>query len=452
MTEEDDMGITDSTDRAVVLGASMAGLLAARVLSERFGEVIVIERDELPAEPAQRRGVPQGRHIHALMGRGQQILDELFPGFSAELADRGAPALDQSGDARMYLNGYRLRQAAGGTAVISATRPLIENYVRERVRSLPAVVFADRHDVVGLCASDDRVTGVEVIGRVDGSAAEMIPADLVVDATGRGSRTPRWLAALGYPEPAVAQVSADIAYATVVLRLRAGALDGDHAILAPPAPGHSRGGALAEIEDGCHILTLMGLLGDRPPGTVAELLEYARSFAVPDIYEAVRDAEPVSEPVRIRFPASVRHRYERLARYPDRLLVLGDALCSFNPIYGQGMSVAAMEALALREALSGPRLPHARRVMRKVAAAAEVPWQMAAGGDLAFAGVTGKRTPAVRLVNTYIRRLHAAAAHDSDLTVAFLRVAGMVDPPTALFRPSVARRVLGRRERPVGVV
>ncbi|MFE3442623.1 FAD-dependent oxidoreductase [Nocardia sp. NPDC059180] len=427
-------------DRAVVLGASMAGLLAARVLSETFREVIVIERDELPTGSAHRRGVPQGRHIHGLMGRGQQILDELFPGFGADLVARGAPALDQSGDARLYLGGHRLQQASGGSTVISASRPLIESYVRERIRQLSGVELVDRHDAVGFTTAHGRVTGVEVIGRADGSAAETIAADLVVDATGRGSRTPRWLAALGYPLPAVDRISADIAYTTVVLRLRHDALGHDRAIIAPPAPGQTRGGGLAEIENGCHILTLMGILGDRPPATVNDILDYAKSLPVPDIYESVYDAEPMTDPVRIRFPSSERHRYEQLARYPDRLIVLGDALCSFNPIYGQGMSVAAMEALALREALAGGRIPSARQVMRALATAVDVPWQLAAGGDLAFDGVAGKRTTTVRLANAYIRRLHAAAVEDGRLTVAFMRVAGLVDPPTALFRPAIAAR------------
>ncbi|MFD4404057.1 FAD-dependent oxidoreductase [Nocardia sp. NPDC058499] len=437
-------------DRAVVLGASMAGLLAARVLAESFREVVVVERDELPTGPAHRRGVPQGRHIHGLMGRGQQILEELFPGFGADLSACGAPVLDQSGDARLFLGGQRLRQAPGGGTVISASRPLLESYVRERVRRMPGIVIADRHDALGLRTADSRVTGVEVIGRADSSAAEIIDAGLVVDATGRGSRTPRWLAALGYPAPAIQRITADIAYTTVVLRLRKGALGQDRAILAPPAPGQTRGAGVAEIENGCHIVTLMGLLGSRPPVDMDAFVDYARSLPVPDIYEAIHDAEPVGEPARIRFPSSERHRYERLSRFPDRLVVMGDALCSFNPIYGQGMSVAAMEADALRAALTGGHIPRARQVMRRIATRVDIPWQLAAGGDLAFDGVAGKRTPAVRLANNYIRRLHAAAAYDSRLTVAFMRVAALLDPPTALFRPATAARVLGGRRGSAG--
>lgn len=439
-------------DRAVVLGASMAGMLAARVLTEAYSEVVVVERDELPPAPTQRRGVPQGRHIHGLLGRGQQILEELFPGFTTDLVSRGVPTIDQLGEARLYLSGHRLRQARGGGVVVSASRPCLEGYVRERVRSLPAVTFADRCNAFGFATTlgGAAVTGARVIRRADSSPAEVLDADLVVDATGRGSRTPDWLDSLGYGRPTVDTVAADIAYATAILRLRPGALGNDRAVIAPPAPGHTRGGALAAIEGERYILTLMGILGDRPPTTPAGFLEYARSLPFADIYDAVHDAELLDNPHAMRFPASVRHRYERMPRLPDGLLVIGDALCSFNPIYGQGMGVAAIEATVLRHHLGKGRPPRPRKVLREMARAIDVPWNLATGADLAFPGVEGDRTTKVRIGNAYIPRLHAAAAHDTKLGVAFLRVAAMLDRPETLVRPDIAARVLSHalRRRP----
>lgn len=431
-------------DRAVVLGGSMAGLLAARVLSEAYGEVIVVERDALPVAAAQRRGVPQGRHIHGLTGRGQQVLEELFPGFGADLVGLGAPTIDQLGEARLYLGGHRLRQAAGGGAVVSVGRPCLEGYVRGRVRALPGVDFAERCDVLGFATTPDgaAVTGARVIRRADSSPEEVLGADLVVDATGRGSRTPRWLDALGYGRPAEETVAADIAYATALLGLRPGALGHDLAVIAPPAPGHTRGGALAAIEGDRHILTLMGILGDRPPTRPAEFVDYAKSLQHPDIYDAVHDADLLEHPVAMRFPASVRHRYERMPRLPSGLLVIGDALCTLNPIYGQGMGVAAIEALVLRRYLDGGRVPRPRKVMREMARAVDMPWEMAVGADLAFPGVEGTRTVKVRAGNAYMRRLQAAAAHDATLGAAFLRVAAMRASPGTLLRPGIALRVL----------
>jgi 2-polyprenyl-6-methoxyphenol hydroxylase-like FAD-dependent oxidoreductase len=436
-------------EHAVVLGGSMAGLLAARVLADAYAEVTVVERDELSTTATPRRGVPQGRHIHGLIGRGQQILDELFPGFTGDLVARGAPTMDPLGDARLYLSGHRLLQTTSGTVVVSASRPCLEEYLRERVRSLPGVMFADRCDVLGLASTPDRhrITGARVIRRADGSAEEVLTADLTVDATGRGSRTPRWLECLGYGRPPEHKVSADIAYATGRFRLRPGALGEHRAVIAPPAPGHTRGAGLAAIEGDMYILTLMGILGDHPPTTPKGFLDYARSLPRSDIYDAICDAEPLDAPVAYRFPASVRHRYELLPRFPDGLLVTGDALCSFNPIYGQGMSVAAIEAMVLRSHLDAGHEPSPRKLFRDMARAIDVPWNMAAGGDLAFPEVVGDRTAKIRIGNVYIPRLHAAAAHDPKLAATFLRVAGMLDRPGTLFRPDIVLRVLSHALR-----
>jgi hypothetical protein len=196
------------------------------------------------------------------------------------------------------------------------------------------------------------------------------------------------------------------------------------------------------------MVTLGGRLGDHPPADPDGFLDFARSLRFPDIYDAVRDAEPLDDPVGFRFPVSVRHRYERLDRFPDGLLVLGDAVCSFNPIYGQGMSVAALEALTLRRHLQHGTRPQPHRFFADLARVVDVPWDIAVGGDLAFPGVQGRPTPKVRLINAYLARLHAAAAHDASLAGAFLRVAGLVAPPQSLLHPGVAVRVLWGSLRP----
>jgi 2-polyprenyl-6-methoxyphenol hydroxylase-like FAD-dependent oxidoreductase len=436
-------------DRAVVLGASMAGLLAARVLADAYSRVTVVDRDELPEASTHRRGVPHGRHIHGLLARGQQALEELLPGLTAELIAQGVPAGDMLADTRLYLSGHRLRQAHAGLVVLCASRPLLEGHVRARVRAIRNVQLLDRCDILGLTADPDarRLTGARVLRRADSSAEQVLGADLVVDATGRGARTPIWLQALGYARPETEQVRVGLGYATRTYRLPPDALDGDLAVLQAATPEHPRTGALQRLEGGRWMLTLGGMLGDHPPTDPGGFLAFARTLRFPDIHEAVRDAEPLDDPVAFRFPASVRHRYERLDRFPDGLLVLGDAVASFNPIYGQGMSVAALEALTLGRHLERGAEPEPRRWFRDLARVVDVPWQIAAGGDLAVPGVQGRRTLKGRLLNAYIARLHAAAAHDAGLAGAFVRVAGLVAPPQALLRPSVALRVL-RPSRP----
>jgi hypothetical protein len=306
------------------------------------------------------------------------------------------------------------------------------------------VALLDSCDITGLAATPDgrRVTGARVQPRERDRAEVVIGADLVVDATGRGARTPVWLEALGYQRPDKDQVQIRLGYATRNYRLPRGGLGGDLAALHGITPRHPRGGAFQVLGDGRLMVTLGGVLGDHPPTDPDGFLAFARSLRFPDIYELIRDAEPLDDPVAIRFPASVRHRYERLTRFPDGLLVLGDAVSSFNPIYGQGMTVAALEALTLQRHLEQGVEPEPRRFFGEVARVVDVPWDIAAGGDLVFPGVPGRRPLKVRLISAYLARLHAAAAADAKLASAFVRVIGMVAPPRSLLGPGVALRVL----------
>jgi len=433
-----------SGDRAVVLGGSMAGLLAARVLADAYAEVVIVERDELPHDAAHRRGVPQARHIHGLLAGGQQALEELFDGLTDELVGLGAPAGDLLEDLRAYFGGHRLKPGPSGLLALQPSRPMLEAALRARVRTLPSVQFMDRCDVAGLTTTSDnrRVTGARVVRRLDGSAEQTLTADLVVDATGRGSRTPAWLEMLGYPRPPLDRVEIGIGYASRTYRLTPGLLDGGLGILNAPTPDHPRGGALAAIENDRFLVTLFGILGDHPPTDPAGFTGFAATLQFPDIHHALRDAEPLDQPVPFRHPASVRHRYERLSAFPDGLLVIGDAMCTFNPIYGQGMSVVALQALALRAHLEQHTTPQPVAFLRQMGRIVDVPWNMATGGDLAFPKVAGRRTVQMRLLNRYLARMLAGAAHDPRLGRAFLRVAGLVDPPQALLAPGVTARVL----------
>ncbi|MDN5751155.1 MAG: FAD-binding monooxygenase, partial [Pseudonocardia sp.] len=376
---------TGTRDHAVVLGASMAGLLAARVLAEHYWHVTVVDRDTLDPDPVRpRRGVPQGGHVHAILGRGQQALEELLPGLTDELTGRGAPLGDQLGDARLFFGGHRVRRVHSGLPLLCASRPLLEDAVRRRVAQTCGVDLVPRCELVGLETSADlrRVTGVRV--RREGGGEQPLKAVLVVDATGRGSRIPNWLGALGLPVPAQERVRIGLGYATRTYRARPGGVAGDLGIVCAPTPPGGRGGVLSVLEGDRWMVTLAGVLGDHPPVDPAGFEDFARSLPEPDIHDALADAEPLDDPVPFRFPAGVRRHYERLSRFPDGLLVLGDAFCSLNPIYGQGMTVAALEALELRAQLRRGRPLRPRAFPRRIARIVDGPWEMAAGGDLAF--------------------------------------------------------------------
>ena len=425
--------------QAVVLGASIAGLLAARVLADLFDTVVIIERDRLPTTPEQRRGVPQGKQIHGLLTGGQRVLEELLPGLTAELAADGAPVVDALADMRLSFNGHRLRQATSGLTHVSASRPLLEHRIRERTRSMPNISIVDATEVIDVVGRDDRVNGVRVLRR-GGRRVEDVDADLVVDACGRGSRTSEWLTALGYATPPVERIPIDLGYTTRRFHLPAGLLDGDVGVLHSPTPGQPRGAALARLENDIWMLTLVGVQGDHPPADIDGFAAFAASVDCSEIPTAVRDGEPIDNPIFFRFPASVRRRYEHV-RLPRNLIVLGDSLCSFNPVYGQGMTVAALEAHALRDGLSR-NLDTSQPVMAGLARIVDVPWQLAKAADRPFLTPAPTSRHNGTLLDRYVERVLIAATHDPAAGRAFLRVSGLLDPPRALLHPDLLRRTL----------
>jgi 2-polyprenyl-6-methoxyphenol hydroxylase-like FAD-dependent oxidoreductase len=438
-----------SPDHAVVLGGSISGLLAARLLADTCAEVTILDRDALEPGPGPRRGVGQAGHIHALLARGQQLLEDLFPGLTGDLAAAGAPVGDVLGDARLLLAGRRLARTHVGLQAVSASRGLIEDSIRSRVRALPGVRFAPPCDIAGLRLARDghRVDGVRILRRAEGSVEETLDADLVIDAMGRGSRTPHWLESLGFGRPREDHVRVDVRYVTCRYRLPADILGGDFACIHGPTAEQPRGGALARQEAGVWMLTLFGMLGDHPPRDAVGFEAFARSLHFGDIHAAIHDAEPIDDAIGYRFAAAVRRRYERMRRFPGGLVVLGDALCSFNPIYGQGMTVAALQAMALRERHRPDGRRSSRAARAALARAVDAPWELAIGADLSIPGVAGPRSAKRRLAAHYVGRLQAAAASDPELSRAFVRVTGLVDPPEALLRPHVVRRVLRRRPK-----
>jgi 2-polyprenyl-6-methoxyphenol hydroxylase-like FAD-dependent oxidoreductase len=442
---EKHLSTTTSLGNAVVLGGSIGGILAARVLSDAFRTVTLIERDHLPSDHRVRRGVPQGDQPHAILARGLEILDDLFPGLWTDLIASGAVPLDLQRDVIWVNDGKAIPCEESDLRGLGVSRPLLEGYLRARVTALPNVTLRGRTEALGLLASPDRsrVIGARVLG--DGGVEESLPADLVIDTTGRGNRGRTWLAEIGYGKPIEESVDPVQSYTTRTYRRSPGPAS---AVVCAPWPAHPRGAIIVPIDGDRWICTLVKCGPDLVSADDTEdFLEFARRLPTPEIHERLRTAEPVTEPVRVRLPASVRRRYERMTRLPDGFVCLGDAICSFNPAYGQGMTVAAVEATILRDCLNDRRAGLAKRFYAKAAKAIDVPWDIAVGADLRFRHVVGRRSVRVKLINAYVARFHTAAARPGPLGRTFLRVANLVAPPVALFAPSLLIRVLwsGRR-------
>ncbi|HVQ51848.1 MAG TPA: 2-polyprenyl-6-methoxyphenol hydroxylase-like oxidoreductase [Mycobacterium sp.] len=440
-------------EHAVVLGASMGGLVAARVLADFYDKVTVVERDVLPHDAANRRGVPQGRHVHALLGRGSAVLTELFPGLADEVVGAGAPTLDYHDLSEVYFSvAGRVPTRTGAfhsiPPVLIPSRPLLESLVRRRLRAIENVTLLEGYDVADLLstAGGNRVTGV-LIRAHNGQGEQVLDADLVADVTGKGSRTPVFLEALGYGRPMEDSVHVRLTYSSQLLRLPPGTLK-EKLVIVSPAPGRPTGMALFGYEDDTWVLTVFGMAGVEPPCKLAEMVAFADGLAPPHVLAAIGMGEPLDEVCRFRYPESRWRRYDKMRRFPDGLVVLGDAICSFNPIYGQGMTVAALQAQVLRDCLRHGTTDLARRYFRAAAKPIGVAWQFAVGGDLSLPEVEGHRPLSVRLSNKYVDWLQAAAETDLEVAEQLTRVVGLLDPPASLLRPKMLLSATRARRRP----
>ncbi|MCC6770603.1 MAG: FAD-binding monooxygenase [Gemmatimonadaceae bacterium] len=445
---------------AIVLGGSMAGLLAARVLSDHLEHVTLIERDPLPDENGPRKGVPQGRHVHGLLASGLNQLCRYFPGLRDALTADGAIIADMAERVRWHQRGaYKARFVSGYEGAF-LSRTLLEQHVRRRVRALPNVTTLDATDVERFSWNEEhsRVTGV-MLRAPRSLTTPALDADIVIDATGRGSRTPGWIEQAGYVRAPERSVKIDIGYATRVYRRTPDDLpDADAVIISAAPPTSRRMGVLFPAEGDRWICMLGGWHGDHAPTDPAGYLRFAEGLGAQDIHRIIARAEPISEISTHRFPSSRRCHYERLRRFPEGLLVLGDAVSSFNPSYGQGMTSAALQAAALDRLMRDRRGRSLdglwREYFRDVARVVSIPWDVVSGEDFRFRETTGARPPLVGLINRYVGQVQKASSTDPVVFTAFLHVMNMQKVPQSVLAPRVAWRVLraglarwGSRER-----
>lgn len=450
--------------RAVVLGGSLAGLLAARVLSDHFDHVTIIERDVYIETTETRKGIPQANHVHGLLVRGRQILEELFPGLQAEMIAAGAPVVDMANEIAWFTpQGWGVRFPSE-FQVLAFTRPLLDLHVRRRLRDNPKIEILDNTEVLQLVPdlTKTKLAGVLICPRnasADRRIAKALPADLVIDATGRASRAPRWLGELGYELPEETVVDAHIGYASRLYRIP-DHFNGDWkcAYVQSAPPKRKRGAILFQVEDNRWLVTLTGGGGEYPPNDETGFLEHARSLPVPIIYDAIRSAQPLTPIKTHRATANRLRRFERGCALPENFLLLGDAVCAFNPVYGQGMTIAALGALTLQKCLREQARLHpegslrglSRRFQKQLAKVNKAPWMLATGEDYRYletdGGSPGLMTSFMHRYMDHVLRL---ATRIIAVRRVLLQAFSMLAPPSALFQPRVLFRVLAQLIKPV---
>ncbi|MEV5440662.1 FAD-dependent monooxygenase [Streptomyces sp. NPDC052682] len=439
------------------MGGSLAGLLAAHALAGYADRVTVVERDRLPDGSAPRPGVPQGRHPHVLLEGGQVALESLLPGFLAQLRAAGAPRVGMPSDMVQWQDGRWFRRLPATTHIYTGSRAQLEDLVRRRVLANPVISVVEGTDVTGLLGDASRVRGVLLRDRSgDGDARGQrrdLQADLVVDASGAGTKAPQWLTALGAQAPYEETIDTGLAYASRVYRGRKGVLDGDTVgYYVYPSPAQVHGGGALPLEDGTHLVIVSGLRGDEPPTDDDAFVTYLKRLPHPLLHRWLEEAEPVTPAFGFRRTANIRRRYDLSGPRPAGFLATGDALCTFNPIYGQGMAVAAMSAVALRDALADPRrTATTRRVQQALLTASRQAWDISAGADRKMPGAVGTAVdggPADRVAGWYLRRVQERYPSDPVVGRAFRSVLTLSAPVSALFAPPVARAVLLRPPAP----
>jgi 2-polyprenyl-6-methoxyphenol hydroxylase-like FAD-dependent oxidoreductase len=437
-------------EQAIVIGGSIAGLMTARVLSDFFDQVTVIERDDIEERPVIHKSVPQGNHFHGLLQGGHQILCSFFPGFAEELQIHGAIRLRMDGDVAWYLPDGKAYNFTGslrepyplGFEAHSASRGLFEFLIRRRTLALPNVRFEAGLAVRELDCRNECVHGV----RCDGSRS--LEADLVVDAGGRGSRVPKWLAAMGWAQPDETAIGVDIAYSTAYFQRPASYAGESLIFIVGPPPDFVKRGYVCAVEGDRLLVSLIGRFV-HPPTDDQGFFDFAKSLHSPLICHIIEEAERLTPIAHHRVPVSLQRHYERLTRFPEGLLVLGDAVCCLNPVYGQGMSAAALQARALQQVLAEHGAQHG---LEKIGAAffpkvAEInsgPWALAANLDLAYPQTRGERPTGFKERAQYMAALDRLQADDMELQRLVMAVFHLARPLSALHEEPLRSRVLAR--------
>ena len=431
-----------SADKAVVIGASIAGCLTASVLSKHFREVLLLDLDRFPASPEPRQTVPQEHHVHLLLRRGLQTIETFFPGFKTRLLEAGAEEIDLSHGVKCYAGtGWRQRWPTGITAHY-CSRTLMEHVIRQEASRLPNVTVHEGARVRQLICQDNKVGGVVIsLSGVE----QTLKADLVIDASGRNSKASSWLKQMGFGDVEREEVANQLGYVSRVYK-RDPTLRKNWKVLlvTPDLPDTRTMGVISPVEGGRYIVTAGGWFGASPKPNEADFMRFLADLPVPDIHDEVKKLEPQGDFHQFKMPSSLRRRFDRLPVLPKRFLVIGDALCSINPIYSQGMSVSALQVESLDIHIGGylNGIISGHQIYSELMKATSVSWDQAKASDESLQPVTAKPGALQRLTSGYMKLVHAASFHQRDVAITTLKVMNLLEPKESMFRLPVIRASL----------
>ncbi|MEH7374005.1 FAD-dependent oxidoreductase [Neobacillus drentensis] len=434
--------------RALVIGGSIAGLLAARILSDFFEEVLIIEKDQKREKHLTRTGVPQGTHGHVLLKSGEEIFTELFPGIVDELIADGSVKSDFTSELAWNHHGSWKVKYHAGISIIQQSRPFLEWHIQRRLEMIPNISFLNGAKAKRMLINSDSTSIIGVEIQKDGEAAVPLNANLVVDATGAGSNSTNWLRQLGFDAPQKTEVKVNLFYASrIYSSLSSKNKDWGNLLVYPNPPRQNRGGSISPIENQRWMVTLLGYGVESPPSTLEEFINYAKSLEQPDVYEAIKNGTPETDVSVYRFPALRRFHYENLQRFPNGLIVSGDAFCRIDPVFGQGMSIAALEAIALKKelqkALNKNKLSQiSKNTHRSFSKIIDVPWLIALTEDFRFTHTDGAKPFGLPLLKWYVKRVILACESNQKVYGKLINVLQLKAHPISLFSSSTLKAVL----------
>jgi 2-polyprenyl-6-methoxyphenol hydroxylase-like FAD-dependent oxidoreductase len=433
-------------EKAIVVGAGMAGLMAAAVLSPFFARVIVIERDELPREPALRKGVPQAAHVHTFLGYAVEAMEQLIPGFMEQLYAAGAVRIRRNLDLWFHDSAGPTPIRDVGILTPSVRRPLLEHVTRERVLALTNVRMDDATRLLTFEAEPGgRVIGVSI--RRSAAESETISADLVVDCSGRGSRMPGWLEDRGFGAVPTQSLEIAMSYTSGLFRPPPKWRDSNWACLMLAIPPSLRAAYLTPVDGDLWLATMYGRAGDTAPRDHQGFVDWTRGLAHPCIHERLVDAEPMSKLRTYNIPKGIWHRFDQMENFPEGLLPLGEVFTSFNPMYGQGMSLAAGQALALREALEqcaerGSDRDLAASYFGGCGDLNATGWAVMETRDLVYPSTNGSRPPDLEKRWRIGKAVRLLADKDPQVHALTVRVIHLLEPPSVLESTGIVERAL----------